>query len=173
MTVPQDPAPFPTLSIRPLLSEGEAETCAALMASSEPFLTLKRDYETSLQFLLDPRRERYVALVGDRFAGFLVLNLQGAFVGYLQTICLAPKFRGQGLGAMLIAFAEERIFREHRNVFLCVSSFNPSAQRLYQRLGYSLVGELTDYLIPGHSELLMRKTRGPILLPNPERGNSP
>jgi len=155
------------LRVRPLVSEADLAACAALMASSEPFITLKRDLETSLRLLREPGRERYVAESGKRFAGFLVLNLQGAFVGYLQTICIGPEFRGQGLGAALVGFAEERIFREHPNVFLCVSSFNPSARRLYERLGYRLVGELTDYLVAGHSELLMRKTRGPILRPGP------
>ena len=65
------------------------------------------------------------------------------------------------MGTALVAFAEERIFREHRNVFICVSDFNPGARRLYERLGYRLVGELTDYIVAGHSELLLRKTRGP------------
>jgi ribosomal protein S18 acetylase RimI-like enzyme len=47
-------------------------------------------------------------------------------------------------------------------VFLCVSSFNERAQKLYQRLGYERVGELPDYVVKGYSEILMRKTRGPI-----------
>ena len=34
--------------------------------------------------------------------------------------------------------------------------------RRYQRLGYRLVGELADYIVSGHSELLLRKTRGPL-----------
>jgi ribosomal protein S18 acetylase RimI-like enzyme len=43
-----------------------------------------------------------------------------------------------------------------------VSSFNPRARELYERLGYEFIGELKDYLVRGHSELLMRKTIGPI-----------
>jgi predicted GNAT family acetyltransferase len=94
-------------------------------------------------------------------AGFAIVCMVGAFVGYIQTVCVAPAERGRGLGSLLVAHAEERIFRESPNVFLCVSSFNPDARRLYQRLGYAVVGELTDYLVPGHSETLMRKSRGP------------
>lgn len=150
------------LTIRPLAPGPETEACAALMASSEPWITLQRDLRASLRFLQDSRRERYAALIGDELAGFLVLNLQGAFVGYLQTICVAPPFQGQGLGTALIAFAEDRIFREHPNVFLCVSSFNHAARRLYERLGYAVVGELPDYVVSGCSEILLRKTRGPL-----------
>jgi ribosomal protein S18 acetylase RimI-like enzyme len=66
------------------------------------------------------------------------------------------------VGTDLIRFAEERIFPTYPNVFLCVSSFNPRARALYERLGYELIGELHDFLIAGHSEFLLRKTTGPI-----------
>jgi ribosomal protein S18 acetylase RimI-like enzyme len=150
------------LAIRPLETRGEAEACARMMAGTEPWITLRRGYEACLRVVLDPTRESYVALRGDRLAGLLILNLHGAFVGYIQTVCAAPELRGTGVGTALVAFAEERIFREHRNVFICVSDFNHGARRLYERLGYRLVGELADYVVAGHSELLLRKTRGPL-----------
>ena len=43
-----------------------------------------------------------------------------------------------------------------------VSSFNKKAQELYERLGYETVGELKDYIVPGHSEILLRRTIAPI-----------
>ncbi len=135
------------------------------MASSEPWRTLGRDYETSLRVVTDPVKEVYVLYVGaeaETVAGFLILNMTGAFVGYIQTVCVVPEWRGHGLGAILISFAEERIFREAPNVFMCVSSFNTDAQRLYERLGYQRIGELTDYIVAGYSEILLRKTIGPL-----------
>jgi hypothetical protein len=33
---------------------------------------------------------------------------------------------------------------------------------LYERHGYQVIGELTDYLVKGHSEILLRKTFGPL-----------
>jgi RimJ/RimL family protein N-acetyltransferase len=36
------------------------------------------------------------------------------------------------------------------------------ARRLYERLGYELIGELRDDLVRGSSELLLRKTIGPL-----------
>ena len=148
--------------VRPLETRAEAEACARMMAGTEPWITLRRDYEACLRVVLDETRERYVAYRGDRLAGLLILNLKGGFVGYIQTICAAPEFRGTGIGTALVAFAEERIFRDHRNAFICVSDFNPGARRLYERLGYRLVGELTDYVVAGHAELLLRKSRGPL-----------
>jgi ribosomal protein S18 acetylase RimI-like enzyme len=133
------------------------------MAASEPWITLKRGVDASFRILKDESKERYVAHAGGEIAGFLILNMKGAFVGYVQTVCAAPAFRGMGVGTALMAFAERRVFRESPNVFLCVSSFNPGARRLYERLGYAYVGELADYLVAGHSERLYRKSIGPIL----------
>jgi ribosomal protein S18 acetylase RimI-like enzyme len=144
-----------------MTTEAEAQVCARLMAASEPWLTLGRNYETSLRIIQDPTREVYLAREAGEFVGFVILCMTGAFVGYIQTICMQPGHRGRGMGSRLVSFAEGRIFRESPNVFLCVSSFNHDARRLYQRLGYQVVGELTDYLVAGHSEILLRKTVGP------------
>ncbi len=150
------------LTIRRLGGCSEAEACARMMAASEPWITLRRDVDAALAILTDPGRESYVALLEGELVGFIILVMHGAFVGYVQSICVAPGRRGQGLGRRLMAFAEERIFRETPNVFLNVASFNPEAQRLYERLGYEVVGELRDYIVPGHSEILMRKSTGPL-----------
>jgi len=150
------------LAIRRLETREEAETCARMMAGTEPWITLRRDYDACLRVVLDETRERYVAYRGEALAGLLILNVNGAFVGYIQTVCAAKEFRGTGVGTALVAFAEGRIFRDYRNAFICVSDFNHGARRLYERLGYRLVGELVDYVVAGHSELLLRKTRGPL-----------
>lgn len=140
----------------------EAETCARMMADSEPWITLRRDYDASLKILTDPSREVYLARVDGQIIGFTVLLMHGAFVGYIQSVCVAPEWRNRGVGRQLMAFAEERIFKETPNVFICVSSFNREALRLYERLGYGVIGELKDYIVPGRSEILLRKTIGSL-----------
>jgi [ribosomal protein S18]-alanine N-acetyltransferase len=137
------------------------------MASSDPWRRLGRSFEESYRILRDPSRETYVALEPSadgepRVVGFTVLIMQGAFVGYIQSVAAREDCRGRGFGTALIEFAEQRILRDAPNVFICVSSFNPAARRLYERLGYQLVGELPDYIVRGHSEILLRKTTGPL-----------
>jgi ribosomal-protein-alanine N-acetyltransferase len=151
-----------SLAIARLASESEACACARLMTESEPWLTLGRTYEQSLAVVQDPSREVYVAQDQGGLAGFLILCMAGALVGYIQTVCIHPERRGQGLGSRLIEFAEKRILAQSPNVFMCVSSFNRDARRLYERLGYQAVGELTDYIVQGHSEILLRKSVGPL-----------
>ena len=153
----------PRLEVRRIASMAEAETCSAIMAATDPWVRLGRGYEPCLALMTRPDREQYVALSAGQIAGHLVLAVEGAFVGYIQTVCAAPAFRGTGVGTQLVAFAEERIFREFPNVFMCVSAFNEGARRLYARLGYEVVGELRDYVVAGESEILLRKTRGPMV----------
>ncbi|HEX2611738.1 MAG TPA: N-acetyltransferase [Gemmatimonadales bacterium] len=150
------------LEITRLSEERDAEACATLMSQSEPWLTLGRSYGTSLRIIQDPTREVYLARDGAGLAGFLILCMVGAFVGYIQTVAVWPDRRGHGLGSRLVDFAERRILAEYPNVFMCVSSFNLGARRLYDRLGYQVIGELTNYIVQGHSEILLRKTTGPL-----------
>lgn len=160
--MPESKTRLGKLAISPLQTGDDARACARLMAASEPWLTLGRSYELSLDIIQDPSREVYVAWDESGLAGFLILCMTGALVGYIQTVCIDPARRGQGLGSQLVDFAEQRILRVSPNVFMCVSSFNRDARRLYERLGYKVIGELTDYIVRGHSEFLLRKTLGPL-----------
>ena len=150
------------LEIRRLQGAHEAHVCAELMTNSEPWVTLRRNYADSIAMLNDPVREVYVGIVEDKIAGFMILRMDGAFVGYIQTVAVKPEWRGRGIGTRLVQYAEARVFRETPNVFINASLFNPGAQRLYERLGYEVVGELRDYIVAGHSEVLLRKTIGPL-----------
>jgi [ribosomal protein S18]-alanine N-acetyltransferase len=151
--------PTPSIAIRPLEPRDE-ERCARLMSTSEPWMTLGRDFEASLAVVRDPDAAVYVAEDDGRFAGFIVLSLTGVLNGYIRSIAVDPSRRGRGVGTQLMAFAEARIFAGSPNAFLCVTSFNDRARTLYERLGYQYVGELPDFFVRGVSELLYRKTRG-------------
>jgi len=149
------------VAIHPLRHADEVEACAKFMAGSEPWITLRRTHQDAINLVQDSVKEVYVALVNGSVVGFIILDMRGPFAGYVQTIGVMPEWRNRGIGKKLIAFAEARIFRESPNVFLCVSSFNTRAQKLYAQLGYERIGELKNYVISGHAEILMRKTTGP------------
>src|SRR5436190_7780000 len=148
--------------IEPLRNDDDARACAGMMCTTDPWLLLGRGFDECLRVVTDATCETYVARENEAVRGFIILNMRGAFVGYIRIICVVAEARGSGLGSQLVTFAEERIFRETPNVFLCVSSFNPRARALYERLGYEVVGELKDYIVRGASEILMRKTIGPL-----------
>lgn len=150
------------LEIRRLRTAEEAHECARLMSTSEPWITLRRDYHLCLKMLRDPAREVYVALLKKETVGFMILQMRGPFIGFMQTVAVKPEWRNRGIGTKLVKFAEDRIFRQTPNVFMCVSSFNKKAQKLYKRLGYEAIGELRNFIVSGHSEILLRKTIAPL-----------
>ncbi|HEY5801449.1 MAG TPA: GNAT family N-acetyltransferase [Burkholderiaceae bacterium] len=135
---------------------------AAQMAQSDPWLTLGRTVEQCTAALSDATRERYLVRVDGDPAGFLIINMAGSVTGYIQTIFVSPAHRGSGLGTRIVDYAEASIFARQPNVFMCVSSFNAGARKLYARLGYSEVGVLSDLLVAGQDEILLRKTKGPV-----------
>jgi ribosomal-protein-alanine N-acetyltransferase len=151
------------VTVRPIADDDEVRVCAEIMSTSDPWVTLGRTMEHSLRIFADrTSQEIYVAVHEGAVVGFVILILRGAFVGYIRSVAVHRDWRSLGLGRRLIEFAEERVFRESPNVFICVSSFNTRAQALYERLGYEKVGELRDYVVRGHSEWLLRKTLGPL-----------
>ncbi len=163
------------IEVRPMRATDRA-WAAELMANSEPWLTLGRGRADALKLLRNPRKQCFLVRSGGERAGLLVLDLNGPLGGYIQTIGVAPEMRGRGIGSAALSWAERLIFKTHRNVLLCVSSFNRAAQRLYRRAGYEVVGRLRDYVVAGHDEILMRKTLGPLsakpeLIPQRHRGH--
>lgn len=89
--------------------------------------------------------------------GFLWFVARGAFdrSAYVQLIGVRPESRNSGVGRALMQFAEKQA--TPRDLFLLVSDFNTDAQRFYSRLGYSQVGKLDNYIVPGVSELIFCK----------------
>ena len=141
----------------------EFEVCARMMSLSDPWITLGIDYNKCLKAFEGDCKEIYLLEDAKEIAGFVILQVCGTFKGYIQTICIDEKYRGKGLGKKLLHFSEERIAKISPNVFICVSSFNTGAVKLYYEIGFKLVGELKDFVKEGFDELLLRKTSGQIL----------
>src|SRR5690349_19097874 len=112
VTVSPDESP----TIRPLVTDAVASAWAEPTASSDAWCRRSRTLEQSYAIVRDPAREVYVALERSAssdacVAGFIVVIMQGAFVGYVQSVAVRADRRGRGLGSALIALAERRILR--------------------------------------------------------------
>lgn len=97
-----------------------------------------------------------------------VLEKEGRCVGYLvayvvppeahiANIAIHPGFRRQGFGTFLLSRSIEEIKKERvREFYLEVREGNLHAQRLYRRLGFSVIGRRRGYYRDtGEDALLM------------------
>jgi [ribosomal protein S18]-alanine N-acetyltransferase len=135
--------------------------CARMMSKTDPWITLGMNYDQCLKAFDGTFKEIYIAEYEKEIAGFVIIQVCGTFSGYIQTICISEAYRNKGFGSTLLQFCEERILKFSPNVFICVSSFNKRAAKLYFDFGFKLVGELDNFVKDGFSELLLRKTVGP------------
>jgi [ribosomal protein S18]-alanine N-acetyltransferase len=140
---------------------GDFEVCAMMMTKTDPWITLDMNKNQCLKAFEGNCKEIYVLKIENSIAGFVILQVCGTFSGYIQTICISEEYRGMGFGTKLLRFCEERILKFSPNVFICVSSFNKGAIKLYYEFGFKLVGELDNFVKEGLTELLLRKTVGP------------
>jgi len=139
-------------------SEAEGEWAAALMAASQPSITLGRTIEQCRERLHSPDCMLFISHAGGQPSGFILIQRRGvAGSPYVVSLAVAEHFRSCGIGSRLLGFAEDLFRAEARHIFLCVSSFNHRARALYERLGYIAIAELEDYVIRGASEILMHK----------------
>ena len=144
------------LQIAPAEPE-DFEWSARLMASTDPWITLRADLKLCLDRVHAPGRELWLAREGRERLGFVLLAPNG-FAGspYVASFCIAEGARGRGVGAALLDFAE-RHFAGRKFLFLLCSSFNQRAQKFYLQHGFTITGELKGYVVPEHSELIFWK----------------
>ena len=138
------------------------KNCAKIMAHSDPWITLGLNYDDCLKAFDGIGKEVYTLKNEQELIGFVVLQTSGSFKGYIQTLAIDKAFRGIGYGTILLQFCENKILQYSPNVFICVSSFNTGALQLYKKSGFLQVGELTNFVKEGFTEILLRKTVGPI-----------
>lgn len=70
---------------------------------------------------------------------------------YIDTVCIAPAFRGKGIGTQLFTFVEKLAKQKGFNqLALNVETQKDSAIRLYERLGYEIVSPWTIIGEPFH-----------------------
>lgn len=137
--------------------------CTGIMSRTDPWITLGIGAEDCTKAFEGSYREVFVLRAGNNIAGFFIIQPQGTFKGYIQTIAIAEGYRSKGYGTMVLQFCEERVLKYSPNIFICVSSFNEGALRLYKRFGFEQVGMLKDFIKVGFDEILLRKSVGPTL----------
>lgn len=81
-----------------------------------------------------------VAVDDDRLLGVVLLHDDELF-----QLAVAQGARGRGIGQALVSAAEERIGRDHDRAELSVVAANTPARRLYERCGWTDLGEVVHH----------------------------
>lgn len=99
-----------------------------------------------------------VALLINDESGTTQGGLHGRIFGhwlFVELLVVPEAARGQGMGLKLMNMAEA-VARDKGCVGVWLDTFSFQAPDFYQKLGYSVFGELKDYP-PGHSRFFLQK----------------
>ncbi|HEY5884410.1 MAG TPA: ribosomal protein S18-alanine N-acetyltransferase [Pyrinomonadaceae bacterium] len=116
--------------------------------------------ETFEYLLTAPEAVAYRAATSSgAMAGFVIGLVEPDHTGHITTVGVSPEHRRRQLAKRLMAEVEKGFRqRQVRIVRLEVRSLNIPAQKLYQRLGYSVTQRLPKYYSNGGDGLLMLKS---------------
>jgi ribosomal protein S18 acetylase RimI-like enzyme len=150
---------------------------AARRADLDQILALEQSCFTA--YNLSRRRLQYLqarpsavflaAEVGGRVVGeaiALVRRHKQSVSGRTYSLAVAPACRGKGIGERLMrAMIDELGRRGVRRVYLEVETSNSAARRLYERIGFKMVGALSGYYGEGrHGVHMMFETSAAALV---------
>jgi [ribosomal protein S18]-alanine N-acetyltransferase len=125
----------------------------------QPPLRFNRGYMRELIRQADAAT--WIAENGGRMCGFGVVEWAretAEVVAYIQTLEVLPELRGKGVGGELLRSMEGSAWVAGASVsWLHVDAENAGAIRVYERLGYQLIGEEEDYYGRGRAALVYEK----------------
>lgn len=107
--------------------------------------TIKKNIEDQLSKIgkLDNVKVFIIKDDSEKIIGFILLqivtnNFTNEAVCFILEVFVEPKFRGQGIGSILMGIAEGFAkANEIKKVVLNVAPYNDIAHRLYKKLGYT------------------------------------
>ena len=162
---PIDPGPIGTTRDgRPIamcaMTPQAAAALGPAMADIDPWARLGVEAALFTSFLArhEAGAYRYRIVVDDIDAGICVVRDPWLSGPYLNLLGLVPQAQRQGVGKAVLQWLEARArTAKHRNLWLCVSSFNDNARRIYERAGYTHLATIDSLSFDGFDEHLMRK----------------
>jgi len=101
---------------------------------------------------------RLKAINENQMVGFVagdVKRTEG--VAWIATIAVLPEYQKRGIGTALLQACETQI--PVNRIRLCVRPSNHNAIRLYEKVGYTRVGEWTRYYQDDEAALVMEKKK--------------
>ena len=110
-------------------------------------------------FIKAGSHELWVLVLNGKMLGYsLLLYRAGTSLARLYSLVLVPEARGQGYAQLFLRYTEQQAANRHCVYLrLEVNQQNSAAIKLYQSLGYKMIGELPGYYEDGGDALKMEK----------------
>lgn len=116
---------------------------------------IKKCLETS-----DPAHSRTI-LSNGAVAAFIIVNISETGNAFISYIGVSKDHQGKGYGSKLLKETLASIFQvDYYNAFLYVDCWNKDALRLYERIGFKIVGEAVVAGSPCHLMEIIRTSWG-------------
>jgi ribosomal protein S18 acetylase RimI-like enzyme len=143
----------------PALKPAPAEALGRVLAGMDPWATLGYSAATLARGLALPHPDliRYVAMRDGAPLGLATIRYPWLRGAYIELFAVLPQAQGGGVGDALLTHVELTYRSRTGNLWLLVSGFNARARRFYERAGFGPVGTISDLVLPGEDEILMRK----------------
>ena len=138
----------------------EIPALARMMCGAHPWTYFRYTEDECARRLANPNCLMYVTERDGAVIAFAQITPRGSFGGaWIELLCVDETRRGTGVGTAFVRYVADILY-PNDNIYLTVSQCNPRAKALYERLGFTHVGEIVDYNFTGVSEYLMRLSRG-------------
>lgn len=112
------------------------------------YKTIEEDIRLGQMYLLAEGETVLAGVVWNRTCdpeyGDVSWNVQEEPVGIIHRLCVNPDYQNRGFAGKTLACTEDAMRREgYRTIRLDSFTGNPYANRLYQRAGYQMRGDIT------------------------------
>ncbi len=141
------------------LDADAAAIVGPLLAAIDPWRRLGFTAGDMTRYLVrdDAGLDRFLISVDGAPAGALCLRFPWLRGAYIELVGLAPRVRGAGVGAAILAWMTDEIADRAGNLWATVSAFNAGARRFYAAHGFAEVATLSDLVRGGEDDILVRK----------------
>jgi ribosomal protein S18 acetylase RimI-like enzyme len=110
-----------------------------------------------------PATFRFALRLDGCLAGYLALRHPFMRGPYVETIALFAEAQRRGFARRIVDWMGREVEGEAANIWLCVTEWNAAARAAYAAIGFVEVGPIPDLVVPGQTEIFLRKVLAPPL----------